>query len=210
MADPTAIERDKRQPMAQQMLGLADDEEYVNLTDLPEPANDVRLGKPLRMLQLWKKGHAAHKRAAQQRAAAQRAAQQRAAAPQRGTQPALAEGGPSQRLAGTESKSQRLAGTESKKSLFWWCAPADICSLAFKPTTEPLTVGLAPGRAGSPGSPPSSFDRAGSRGPPVFWCGASLCFLFSAPSLPPDDLEQSDEESDDETEPMSGPIWRLI
>ena len=89
----TAIERDKRQPMAQQMLGLADDE-YVNLTDLPEPANEVRLGKPWRMLQLGKRGHAAHKRAAQQSAVAQRAVQPRAAAPQTGTQPALAEGGP--------------------------------------------------------------------------------------------------------------------
>ena len=41
----TAIERDKRQPKAQQMLGFADDE-YVNLTDRPEPANGVRPGKP--------------------------------------------------------------------------------------------------------------------------------------------------------------------
>ena len=47
----TAIERDKRQPKAQQMLGSADDE-YVNLTDRPEPANEVRPGKLWRMLQL--------------------------------------------------------------------------------------------------------------------------------------------------------------
>ena len=51
----TAIERDKRQPKAQQMLGLADDE-YVNLTDRPEPANEVRPGKPWRMLQLGERG----------------------------------------------------------------------------------------------------------------------------------------------------------
>jgi hypothetical protein len=66
----TAIERDKRQPKAQQMLGLADDE-YVNLTDRPEPANEVRPGKPWRMLQLGERGHAAPKRATQQSVVAQ-------------------------------------------------------------------------------------------------------------------------------------------
>ena len=39
----TAIERDKRQPKAQQMLGLADDE-YLNLPDLPEPAQQSKGG----------------------------------------------------------------------------------------------------------------------------------------------------------------------
>ena len=97
----TAIERDKRQPKAQQMLGSADDE-YVNLTDRPEPANEVRPGKPWRMLQLGERNHAA--RATQQSVVAQRAVQPSVAASQTGTQPAIAEGGPRQRLSLRASK----------------------------------------------------------------------------------------------------------
>ena len=83
------------------MLGFADDE-YVNLTDRPEPANEVRPGKPWRMLQLGERGHAA--KATQQSVVAQRAVQPSVAASQTGTQPAIAEGGPRQRLSLRASK----------------------------------------------------------------------------------------------------------
>jgi hypothetical protein len=99
MADPIANERDKRQSMAQQTLGLADDFEakYPGKKDLhpihlSEPADNGQANKQGQWLLLWKKGCAS---------------QQRADAPQQGTQPAIAEGGQSQRLARTKPKYRR-------------------------------------------------------------------------------------------------------